>query len=351
MHSENNEIYHLIQERFSQKKPFALYRYPQATTIQYITGKLESKKSVTLSEEKGFWFSPFLENEPALFLKKEEGFIYNHNIKRVEYNLFTLEESDDIRQGYIEKLDKIIALIKEERFEKLVLSRPIKIKMATDFLISFENMIGRYPQAFCYLFYSPPSGLWLGATPEVFLDYKNHQLSSFAVAGTQPKIDDKEPIWGQKELKEQSLVTDYISNIFKKYGTQVYISPTSTTQAGTLWHLKSKLDIPNFDSSNISALIKDLHPTPAVLGIPRILAYDYILKIEGYLRKYYTGFLGPMNLESENTLSLWVNLRCCEWFANQVILYVGGGITKDSIPVEEWRETQLKSNTILSILK
>ena len=33
------------------------------------------------------------------------------------------------------------------------------------------------------------------------------------------------------------------------------------------------------------------------------------------------------------------------------ILYVGGGITQDSIPEAEWEETVLKSNTLLAILQ
>ena len=42
-----------------------------------------------------------------------------------------------------------------------------------------------------------------------------------------------------------------------------------------------------------------------------------------------------------------MNLRCTEIFANGVKLYVGGGITKDSIPEKEWEETELKSQTLL----
>ena len=48
----------------------------------------------------------------------------------------------------------------------------------------------------------------------------------------------------------------------------------------------------------------------------------------------------------DDTTNLFVNLRCTELFANAVNLYVGGGITKDSIPEAEWEETELKAKTL-----
>ena len=43
----------------------------------------------------------------------------------------------------------------------------------------------------------------------------------------------------------------------------------------------------------MAALVEELHPTPAVGGLPKAAAVDYILKQEGYDRSYYTGYLGP----------------------------------------------------------
>ncbi len=92
-----------------------------------------------------------------------------------------------------------------------------------------------------------------------------------------------------------------------------------------------------------------MHPTPAVCGIPLDSAKQFIKQTEGYDRKYYTGFLGPCNVNGKT--NLFVNLRCAELFANNINLYIGGGITKDSIPEKEWEETELKSKTLLSVLE
>jgi isochorismate synthase len=49
--------------------------------------------------------------------------------------------------------------------------------------------------------------------------------------------------------------------------------------------------------------------------------------------------------------SLFVNLRCMQLAGRFAHLYVGGGITAESDPHSEWRETEMKAETMLSVLK
>lgn len=97
------------------------------------------------------------------------------------------------------------------------------------------------------------------------------------------------------------------------------------------------------DKSDLYNLLKDLHPTPAVGGMPKDLAKNFILDNEGYDRSFYAGFAG---YENENESEFFVNLRCAKIYSNKINLYVGGGIMPDSIPENEWKETELKSRTI-----
>ncbi len=122
-------------------------------------------------------------------------------------------------------------------------------------------------------------------------------------------------------------------------------------------------------SFEISKLLKALHPTPAVCGLPRAEAQEFIKHFESYDRSFYTGFLGELNKLEDNskvrnrrnvenlaykTLTpatrLFVNLRCMQFKSSINEIYVGGGITKDSIPEDEWEETVNKAQTIASIL-
>jgi isochorismate synthase len=95
-------------------------------------------------------------------------------------------------------------------------------------------------------------------------------------------------------------------------------------------------------------LVKALHPTPAICGLPKEEALRFILENENYDRKYYAGFLGEWN--KANQSDLFVNLRCLEVENEKVNLYVGCGITKDSNPEKEFIETENKSMTMRNIL-
>ncbi len=101
-------------------------------------------------------------------------------------------------------------------------------------------------------------------------------------------------------------------------------------------------------------MIKKLHPTPAVCGLPKEAAKQFILENESYHRKFYTGFLGELNIDfktfKKEYSDLFVNLRCMDIENNAATLYVGCGITKDSIPEMEFMETVNKSMTIRKVV-
>jgi isochorismate synthase len=120
---------------------------------------------------------------------------------------------------------------------------------------------------------------------------------------------------------------------------------------------------------NLPEIIKELHPTSAVCGLPKPEAMSFILEHEHYNREYYSGFLGELNVKSAihrrrkslnqeqlaiksiKTISdLHVNLRCMKVSESYVEIYVGGGITADSQPEAEYLETVAKSQTLLNVL-
>ena len=95
-------------------------------------------------------------------------------------------------------------------------------------------------------------------------------------------------------------------------------------------------------------IVGQLHPTPAVAGLPKQKAIDYILEHEKSPRQFYSGYLGPVNLEGQ--VNLFVNLRCMQVLKNKLAFYAGCGITADSVPADEWRESKMKIATLASVL-
>ena len=94
-------------------------------------------------------------------------------------------------------------------------------------------------------------------------------------------------------------------------------------------------------------MLELLHPTSAVCGTPKTEALNYITRTENYKRELYSGFLGPVNIQKET--HLFVNLRCLQVTENRLLFYAGAGITEDSDPEKEWKETEHKCKTLESI--
>jgi isochorismate synthase len=154
--------------------------------------------------------------------------------------------------------------------------------------------------------------------------------------------------WGEKEREEQQIVTDYIAAILSSTALKnISISTPETFSAGNLVHLKSTIKAMVSSTAQLRELLLNLHPTPAVGGLPKDEAMKIILKEEQHPRQYYTGFLGLWN--GEINTNLYVNLRCAEMTNTQIIYYAGCGITSNSDPEKEWQETERKIDTLRQV--
>jgi len=258
------------------------------------------------------------------------------------------------KNEYLEKAIYFIEKIKSGEFSKVVLSRVLTMEIANS--IEYSRFYGRLCQnnnkAFVYLLHTPETGIWAGATPETLLKKNKEKWETMAVAGTRLLSDfRKQPDWDKKEIEEQQMVSSYIKNLLSGLGVNdFYAKGPKTITAGKIVHLKTTFSINiNCLKNRLGIFIKGLHPTPAVSGLPKADAYHLIEKAETHKRKLYTGFIGPWNLENES--KLFVNLRCAEFTDTKILAYVGGGLTKDSIPEDEWQETKNKSRTLLSVVE
>ncbi|WP_291274163.1 chorismate-binding protein [Flavobacterium sp.] len=329
---------------FSKKLPFALFVKPNQVQLNGVFQSTD--ELVEFSGQKGFVFSGFY-NTKDVVLPFDSCEVIQENWSYEKQYQERISFSDSEGVEFKNLVQKGINAIVENQFEKVVLSRKIEIPNdAIDSIESFKNLVNTYSSAFRYLFYHPQIGLWMGATPEQLVKIKNGEFYTMALAGTQPYSE--HIVWGEKEIKEQELVTDFIKNQIEDKVNTIKISDAITHRAGSIVHLKT--DISGSIKSSIQPLdlVKALHPTSAVCGMPLQQARSFILEHEGYDRKYYSGYLGEWK-GMENS-DLFVNLRCCEFLENAVAVYVGCGITKDSIPEHEFIETSNKSRTIVSIL-
>lgn len=251
---------------------------------------------------------------------------------------------------HVAMVEKAIIALQTTTLEKVVLSRKQDIEITQDFESIYLNALDSYKKANVYFFHHPQIGTWIGATPETLLTVHNNHISTMSLAGTAIYKDGVTHEWGKKELEEQQIVTDYIKKQLNESGCDdIVASPVATAQAGNLIHLKSSITAQLSKNTTVSQVLHNLHPTPAVCGLPIDLAKDFIQNHENYDREFYTGYFGIVDHEAKQE-DYYVNLRCMQLTRNMATLYVGGGITSSSDATDEYQETVEKLKTMGSIL-
>ncbi|MDE6291753.1 MAG: chorismate-binding protein, partial [Muribaculaceae bacterium] len=325
------------------------YRLPDSSKV--ISG---GSQRVVRGFAKGFVIAPFANPKDGLMTIPFD--ICNPDSK------FEPESSDipptTPREDYEEEIRQIIRSLDDKR-GKTVAARIIKVSVHTDLDTTFDSLCASYPQAFVFMFSTPMTGTWIGASPELLIRKEGEFISTMALAGTRLSSEQDEP-WDEKNREEQAMVTEFITNCLMRHCGTVTIGKTFTKKAGPIEHIctpisaympPSGLDDQYEESYNnrLRQLLTELSPTPAVCGSDRTLSIDLIRKCESFPREMYGGFCGPNDIDGIS--AFYVNLRSAKVSPDAVALYVGGGITPLSIPESEWQETDFKSKTILSKLK
>ena len=251
----------------------------------------------------------------------------------------------ETKNEYLKNLEKVIQVINENQLPKLVYSRRKIFKdfRKIDLKKSFENLCQSYPNAFRYIFINEENS-WMGAFSEVLgkFNKKTHNFETMSLAGTLPVSES----WSEKEIEEQKPVTEYIRNILKDYSQEAKESATYDHISGNIKHLRTDFNA-KIRPKDLDEIIQKLHPTPAVCGIPKDFCKEEIRELEKFPRELYAGYI---KIESEDNIFYFVNLRCCKIYQDSIHMFVGGGITTQSSPEKEWRETELKSEAILKNL-
>ena len=383
--------------------PVALWRLPNGTEKELIIDGSGDVRTVAIDLDElpmGFAVSPFLnpDGQHTLFLQADWYWRFDEREKvlaeerrlAVEHpaavrlaqhlerpqpdtvnkaTVTVLPPNEGEQEAYEAVIRQAVRQMERGKFRKVVLSRTkaLQFEQQPDVVALFNRLCEVYPAAFVSAIFLPEEGqVWLGATPErlVSLDAQGI-FRTVSLAGTQSAYNGEgrlkrpsETHWTHKEIEEQALVSRYISDCFKKVHLREYVEEgPKTVMAGNLMHLQTDFTV-DTQSANFpqlgTVMTQLLHPTSAVCGMPREAAQRFILQHETHDRELYSGYLGPVNVNGAGqgpTTNLFVNLRCLKLEGEQGTLYAGGGLTKESVPAREWRETELKCQTLLAVIE
>ena len=281
-------------------KSFAIYRLPWTDTpILVMQDGGENHVFANLKElngEKGFVISPFrfTEDHPGVIIRPDvtaSGWdeitekISNVVIEERPSDHTTSSEisqtEPDLKKTYIETFSRFIGPLKNKTFSKLVLSRNAGYTLSDNFspLEAFITACNSYPRMMISLSHTPVSGTWIGSTPEIILSGEGNTWNTVALAGTMPMQGEVMPTeWHKKEQDEQAFVSEYINKVIKKFSSKIAIKGPYTTRAGQLVHLRTDFQFGLKKTSELGNLLDALHPTPAVCGLPKDKAYDFIIE-------------------------------------------------------------------------
>ena len=316
----------------------ALYRLANSSEINFIEGFEEPGISegfvfADFSREKTFTLKP---NIQKIISRGEVAGLDFSSSKKTNWESTTKDDYDfgfTIIQNEIE----------HKHIHKAILSRKKVIDKKVNAVQLFLDLEENYKESHVFLIETPDDELWIGATPETLLTEFNGDFETMSLAGTKKDLVTD---WTSKEYEEQRIVTNTIVGELFKLGIDPVISDLETAKAGMVYHLRNKI---NFSSDkSVLEIAEALHPTPAISGSPKIQAVSTIKIAENHSREFYCGIGGPYSVEGKT--HLFVNLRCASISENQICLFVGGGITKDSVLDKEWQECERKALSLLSYL-
>ena len=200
------EIVNKVQDQLRLNLPFVLYSKPNSKEVIVFFQKNDSVFEANDFTEKGFIMASFDGAKNYLIPESESEVVYTSlDKKEIAFSGKELTKAGNVAKSDFESLvNKGIQAIKNEQFQKVVLSRTETVAVANfDMVETFQKLVFLYPTAFVYCFYHPKIGNWIGATPEQLLKVTENNFETISLAGTQKDTGSSEILWGEKEKEEQ----------------------------------------------------------------------------------------------------------------------------------------------------
>ena len=375
---------------------FALYRLPYEQQCTLMEQTEESPQvlgsCVDLNGCTGFVMAPFCISTatPLLLIRPDSVSSFPQtdvltaaqDVTSLCEKLMAVEQNAEAshtasRADYAIDFANFLSRLQAGEFQKMVLARsadyvlPAAGDDGADVspLELFRRACLAYPRLFVALVGTPQGGLWLTATPEVLLEGDGTSWRTIALAGTirlegrELDSEGEHVLWSAKNIEEQRVVATYIAQCLTRFSADFREEGPRTVRAADLVHLRSDFVFTLQSPDGVGHLLHALHPTPAVCGLPKQQAWQFIRQHERTPRLYYSGFMGPLNFQSPSLQSLppvgggwgeashlYVSLRCMQLFAGHGVLYAGGGLLRESTEEQEWLETEAKMNTMRQLL-
>jgi menaquinone-specific isochorismate synthase len=236
---------------------------------------------------------------------------------------------------------------------KVVVARQVDVQMGRSIDIGALLRGWHDLEPNCAVFSLPtPDGQFVGASPELLVERIGHRVLSRPLAGTTDRVHavagplPRELLASTKDVAEHRLVVEGIGEILGPLCAELTVpSRPDLVHLHNITHLGTSLvgtltARPDGTVPSALELVAELHPTPAVGGVPRDRALALIARLEPYARGHYAGPVGYVDTRGDGRWML--GLRAMTVAGSKARLSAGVGVVEGSRPRTELAETTLK---------
>lgn len=269
------------------------------------------------------------------------------------------DESEDLplsredlpdRNRWNESIDWSLRAFEDQRLEKIVLARRTTLSFARrlDPVLLLDRIRPITNDCYHFLFQPERGTAFIGATPERLLSRSGRYIATEAVAGTRPRGETTETDAGlidqllrsEKDRREHDYVRQSVAASMAPLCTSFQQDEeVSIMLLARRMHLFSSMWGMLSDKVSDADLMRALHPTPAVGGVPTKVAMEAIAHHEPFDRGWYAG---PVGWIGGNASEFAVGIRSALVEHNRISLYAGAGIVEGSTAEDEWEEIEQK---------
>jgi isochorismate synthase len=260
---------------------------------------------------------------------------------------------------YAHNVALAVEILRSKEIDKVVLARSVRgtVPEAIDAAAVAQRLHHREPRCTIYSIPTSDGRRFVGATPELIARRTGRTLQSHPLAGTialPPNVEPEDYLtWllgSTKNLHEHSVpVNEIVTALEGVYDDVRADAGPSIVALRTLAHLGTWIEAScqmEADTPDALEVLRLLHPTSAVGGVPRKSAYELIRRLEQIDRGFYAGPIGWMDSNGDG--EWWIGFRGVLVHGSEFEAWAGAGIVSESDPIAEREETKAKLASFLS---
>jgi menaquinone-specific isochorismate synthase len=263
------------------------------------------------------------------------------------------------KKRWIENVNKALEKIDSGIVQKIVLSRQVDLELRKVFQISkvLKKLRERYPR--CYVFaFRKNDSIFFGASPEKLAKISDEWIEADALAGSISRGETEESdaklanvlLTSKKDIAEQQIVVSFIHDSFSLFCNKIVFDETPIIRKlPNIQHLWTPIKGKINPNQSLFSILKELHPTPAICGVPWSEARNLISEMEPHDRGLFSGMIGWFNFNNECEFA--VAIRSALIKGKSIHAFAGCGIVKGSDPEFEYAESELKLKPIFSLFE